>query len=101
MLHPEDSNVKLSDHWEKQVLIPLGFISQLVRLPAGWILGLWFGMQIISSVLSGSEGGGVAWFAHIGGFLAGLVLIPVFKSKKVRLFQPGHGSKRYVRRIRR
>lgn len=91
----------LYPHARVLVLIPLGFISQLIRLPAGWVLGLWFGMQIISSALTSPEGGGVAWFAHIGGFIAGLALIPLFKYKNVKLFQQAHGSKRYTRRVRR
>lgn len=91
----------LYPHARVLVFIPLGFFSQLIRLPAGWVLGLWFGMQILSSALSNSEGGGVAWFAHIGGFIAGLALIPLFKYKNVNLFQTGHGSKRYARKVRR
>ncbi|MBT7950097.1 MAG: rhomboid family intramembrane serine protease [Gammaproteobacteria bacterium] len=91
----------LYPHARVLVLIPLGFFSQLVRLPAGWVLGLWFGMQIVSSALSNSEGGGVAWFAHIGGFIAGLALIPLFKYKNVKLFQTGHGSNKYSRKLRR
>jgi rhomboid family protein len=91
----------LYPHARVLVFIPLGFFSQLIRLPAGWVLGLWFGMQILSSALSNSEGGGVAWFAHIGGFIAGLALIPLFKYKNVKLFQSGHGSKRYSRKLRR
>jgi rhomboid family protein len=91
----------LFPHARVLVLIPLGFFTQLVRLPAGWILGLWFGMQILSSAMTSSEGGGVAWFAHIGGFVAGLALIPLFKYKKVKLFQKGHGARRYSRRVRR
>ena len=90
----------LYPHARVLVLIPLGFFAHLVRLPASWVLGLWFGMQIISSVLTSSEGGGVAWFAHIGGFIAGLALIPLFKYKSVKLFHKGHGSKKYSRRIR-
>lgn len=69
------------------VLIPLGFMMQLVRLPAGWVLGIWFLIQILSSSVSGDEAG-VAWYAHIGGFVAGMALIPLFKSRSVRLFNP-------------
>lgn len=82
------------------VLIPLGFFTQLVRLPAALVLGLWFVIQIVSSTLSG-PGGGVAWYAHIGGFLAGLLLVPLFKRRKVSLFHPGHGSRRWKKRMRR
>jgi membrane associated rhomboid family serine protease len=80
----------LYPHARVLVLIPLGFFSQLVRIRAGWVLGIWFALQIASSVMSASEGAGVAWFAHIGGFIAGLALVPLFKRRGVKLFQPGH-----------
>ena len=51
------------------------------------MLGFWFVLQIINTAASaGSEGGGVAWLAHVGGFIAGMLLIPVFKHKNVKLF---------------
>lgn len=68
------------------VLIPLGFFSQLVRLPAMFVLGLWFVLQLINSFLSASDAGGVAWGAHIGGFIAGMALIPFFKRRRVHFF---------------
>ncbi len=68
------------------VLIPLGIIMQLVRLPAMWVLGLWFGLQLLSELFADPNSPGVAFRAHIGGFLAGLALIPIFKYRKVRLF---------------
>jgi membrane associated rhomboid family serine protease len=60
------------------VLIPLGPLSQLVRLPALLVLGLWFAMQLFSEMFA-SEGAGIAFRAHIGGFVAGLLLLPVFR----------------------
>jgi membrane associated rhomboid family serine protease len=60
------------------VLIPLGPLSQLVRLPALLVLGLWFALQLASELFA-SEGAGVAFRAHIGGFVAGLLLLPVFR----------------------
>ena len=83
------------------VLIPLGFFIQLVRLPALWVLGLWFAIQLISSALTSSEGGGVAWFAHIGGFIAGMALIPFFRRGNLSLFHKAHGSQRWSKRVRR
>lgn len=68
------------------VLVPLGFISQLIRLPAIVVLGFWFVLQLLNSVLTESTGGGVAWGAHLGGFVAGMMLIPFFKRGDVRLF---------------
>lgn len=91
----------LYPHARVLILIPLGFFSQVIRMSAGWVLGLWFVFQIFNSVLSSGAGGGVAWYAHIGGFLAGMVLVPIFKTSKVKLFAPAHESKHYTRRIRR
>lgn len=47
------------------------------------LLGLWIGLQIASGIteLSGTAGG-VAWFAHIGGFAAGLILAIILKPKR-------------------
>jgi membrane associated rhomboid family serine protease len=67
------------------VLIPLGFFSQLTRLPALLVLGLWFALQLVSE-LGAPEGAGVAFRAHIGGFVAGMALIPFFKYQRVNLF---------------
>ena len=79
----------LYPHARVLVLIPLGFIMQTVRLPALWVLALWFGIQLFSNLLTQSAGGGgVAFRAHIGGFIAGMVLIPFLKSKNVRLWHP-------------
>ncbi|MDH4185788.1 MAG: rhomboid family intramembrane serine protease, partial [Nitrospira sp.] len=63
------------------VLIPgLG----ITTVAAGVVLALWFGMQLLSGGMSlGSKGGGVAFFAHIGGFLAGMALIGLFKRRDV------------------
>ena len=60
------------------VLIPLGFFSQIIRVPALFVLGFWFVLQFISSSLSSSTGGGVAYGAHIGGFVFGVVAILFF-----------------------
>jgi len=68
------------------VLIPLGFFSRLVPLPAMLVLGLWFVLQLVSSALAPAGEGGVAFGAHIGGFIAGMALIPFFKYRRVRLF---------------
>lgn len=69
------------------VLIPgLG----ITKVAAGFVLGMWFVMQLFSGGMSiGSKGGGVAFFAHIGGFLAGMALIGLFKRRDVPFFAPG------------
>ena len=52
-----------------------GFFVRLVWIPAAFVLGLWFVLQLVSGLPALSRaGGGVAWFAHVGGFAAGLAL---------------------------
>jgi len=57
-------------------LIPLGFYMRMTVLPAGLVLGAWFLLQFFQGVasLGGPDVGGVAFWAHIGGFVVGLVL---------------------------
>jgi membrane associated rhomboid family serine protease len=76
----------LHPHARVLVLVPLGFMSQMVHLPAAAVLGLWFGLQLLSSALSPPGEGGVAFGAHIGGFVAGVALIPLFKYRRVPLW---------------
>src|SRR5437867_8627739 len=71
------------------VLVPLGFFTRVMYVPAGLVLGFWFVLQLIVGSMSlGSGGGGVAWFAHVGGFLAGMGLIGLFKRPEVPCFAP-------------
>lgn len=71
---------KLFPHARVQAFIPI-FIVGIVRvLPAVLFLGLWFGLQLLQGVGSlglRTQGGGVAFFAHIGGFVAGMLLVRV------------------------
>jgi len=62
-------------------LITLGFFFTTVTLPAYVILGYWFLLQLLFGtvgVIAGAQGGGVAVWAHVGGFVAGLALIKLF-----------------------
>jgi membrane associated rhomboid family serine protease len=61
-------------------MVPLGFFLTSIALPAWTMLAYWFVLQLISgvSVLGRDTGGGVAFGAHVGGFVAGLVLIKLF-----------------------
>lgn len=70
------------------VAIPLGFYLHTMRLPAAIVLILWFVLQLVSSLMADPDKGGVAFGAHIGGFVAGLALIAVFKKRGVRLKNP-------------
>ncbi len=78
----------LYPHARVLTLIPLGFFTRLIYLPAGLVLGFWFVLQLISGSLGSPEGGGIAWFAHIGGFVAGMALVGLFKRRDVRFFNP-------------
>jgi membrane associated rhomboid family serine protease len=60
-------------------LIFFGYFIRVVRIPALFVLGFWFILQLLSALPSlDSVGGGVAWFAHVGGFLAGILLFKFF-----------------------
>ncbi len=68
------------------MLIPIFFFLTSAEIPAAIVLIYWFALQFISCLWSlgtaDSTGGGTAWFAHIGGFLAGVVLIRVFPARQ-------------------
>ena len=66
------------------VLIPFGFFSQIIKIRALYVLGFWFVLQFINSAMSNPQGGGVAYAAHIGGFLSGIILILFFNKKRSR-----------------
>jgi membrane associated rhomboid family serine protease len=60
-------------------LVVLGFFITSMALPAWVMLGYWFLIQFVSGWVSfGGEGGGVAFWAHVGGFVAGIVLVKLF-----------------------
>ena len=61
-------------------LVPLIFFFSIIRVPALVFLGFWFVSQLFSGLASiGATGGGVAWWAHIGGFIFGLIASPFFR----------------------
>lgn len=65
-------------------IIPLGFFLRMTTIPAAIVLGLWFVLQLFSGVLSmgGPDVGGVAFWAHIGGFVSGVVLAKIFAKRR-------------------
>jgi len=68
-------------------LIPIIFFITIRELPAVFLLGFWFVLQFFSGVGSlhaAQNAGGVAYFAHIGGFIAGMILIFVFGGTRRR-----------------
>jgi membrane associated rhomboid family serine protease len=72
------------------MLVVFGFFARVVRWPALVVLGLWIIVQALSGILTfsaaawgGGEAGGTAWFAHIGGFLAGMALLFLMRRRPV------------------
>lgn len=70
------------------VAIPFGLIVHTTRIPAGIVLALWFGLQLVSNLMTAPGEGGVAFRAHIGGFIAGMILLPFFKQPRFRMRLP-------------
>jgi len=65
-------------------IIFFGFFWQIIKLPAFFVIGFWAVIQFISGfvTIGFDEQGGVAWFAHIGGFLIGLITIKLWIPRK-------------------
>lgn len=78
--------VTLFPHARVVTLIPIFIFIHFMEVPAGVFIALWFVLQLVLGYLSlgivGESAGGVAWFAHIGGFLAGLLFIRLFYAKR-------------------
>jgi len=64
-----------------QTLVIFGFFWRLLRVPAVVVLGFWIVVQILNGLGSFGAAGGVAWFAHIGGFFAGMLLLLVLRPR--------------------
>ena len=65
------------------VLVIFGFFWRIVPIPALVVLGLWIVVQVLNSLITfgGGEPGGVAFLAHVGGFVTGMVLIVRFRQR--------------------
>ena len=66
-------------------VVPLGFFIRVMELPAMVLIGIWFLIQIASGLLTtvGGSAAGVAWWAHVGGFVVGALLVKVFQPRRV------------------
>jgi membrane associated rhomboid family serine protease len=78
------------------LLVPILFLPLFFEMPAIIFIGLWFLIQIfqgIAELLTSSSGAGVAWWAHIGGFIVGLVLVPFIQrpAQKYRAYYADEG----------
>jgi membrane associated rhomboid family serine protease len=63
-------------------LVPIFIFLQVMEIPAVVFLIFWFLLQFIQGTFASTEAGGVAWWAHIGGFVAGMVLVFAFKKRE-------------------
>ncbi len=76
----------LYPHARVITLIPIFFFIEFVPIPAVILLGWWFIQQFLYGTMSlavaSAQTGGVAWWAHIGGFVTGMILVHVFKRKE-------------------
>jgi len=59
-------------------LIPIIIIPYFIEIPAFFFLGIWFVLQFIGAAGSSAEAGGIAWWAHVAGFIAGIILLKLF-----------------------
>jgi membrane associated rhomboid family serine protease len=62
-------------------LVPIFFIFTIVEIPAVLFLLFWFGMQIYSGLFS-AQGSGIAWWAHVGGFIFGVLMVSFFAVRR-------------------
>lgn len=78
----------LFPHGRVRVLIWLGIFATVISLPALIVIGFWIVLQFISGFASvgpdTAQSGGVAYFAHIGGFITGLAVIFLFRGRRPR-----------------
>ena len=79
ILHPRSNVV---------VFIWIIIIVRLVTVPAVILLGLWFLLQLVSATSAAPGEPGVAFWAHVGGFIAGMVLVLVLRRPGTRMLQP-------------
>ncbi|MBT8764422.1 rhomboid family intramembrane serine protease [Desulfohalobiaceae bacterium Ax17] len=72
-------------------LIPVFFIPYFIEIPAVLYLVGWFVSQLfpgILAIVSANNGSSIAWWAHIGGFIAGIILLPLLRKKEYRRLYP-------------
>lgn len=68
----------LYPHSRILTLIPIIIIPWFVEIPAIFFLGLWFVMQVMNATATSGMGAGIAWWAHIGGFVFGIIWLKLF-----------------------
>jgi membrane associated rhomboid family serine protease len=83
-----------------RTIVFFGFFFTLIHIPAVVVLGLWFAGQLVSALLTEAGAPGIAFWAHVGGFAAGAVLVVFFKRREVPLLQAPRSHPFASRRMR-
>jgi membrane associated rhomboid family serine protease len=78
--------IVLHPHANVRVFVWILILVRLINVPAWILLGLWFAMQLFSGLATPTAEGGVAFWAHVGGFAVGVALTPLLKSSQFKLF---------------
>ncbi len=76
-------------------LVPIFIFFQFIELPAFLFLGVWFLFQFLSAAGASAQAGGIAWWAHIGGFVFGVIFLKLFE------MLPASGARKKVRDLTR
>jgi len=80
----------LFPHSRVITLIPIFFFFEIIEIPAFFYLGFWFFAQLFNGLFTLAarvfQSGGVAWWAHVGGFVAGMALVPIFRRPPPRVY---------------
>jgi membrane associated rhomboid family serine protease len=85
--------IVLHPHANVRVFVWIVIFVRLVNVPAWILLGLWFATQLFSGLATPMDAeGGVAFWAHVGGFVAGILLVLVMRRPNVPLLQPAHSQ---------
>ena len=76
----------LHPHARIWTLVIFGYFARMIPVPAMVVLGFWVVLQFVNSIFTFARGGaeGVAFLAHLGGFVAGLALIGLFRRPRIR-----------------
>jgi membrane associated rhomboid family serine protease len=89
--------IVLYPHVRVYNLVMLGFYVTTFALPAWMMLGYWMLLQVLGGAMTPSEGGGVAYAAHVGGFAAGAILVKLFaRSDYVAQHRAHHWRPKHV-----
>lgn len=91
----------LYPHGRVLTFIPIFILPWIVEIPSVLFLGLWFVLQFLSGVAdtASRSGSGIAFWAHAGGFVAGIALVPVFRVARRCHYCYSRQDRRYVRHL--